>query len=246
VAKADEKTITTCLSRSLISDVHRREIEKTLPDTFTNLESADKADFWNKLEQIKRAETPREKLAAQCEEQARQLDELARALLGGQNTEQMKQLSDNLRKLATTFHQVGKLAGRQSLRQCQLLLLWETVHGELGVSTPRKRKHERLKEGERARRPPHAPVIKYFQAAAKAVFGKTPGPDQIKSIVRNYRRNFSPAIRAAFNASLLRTAFGIPFNDDQQVRLSIDESKIFILRDGKLIDKDGNVVDSVG
>jgi hypothetical protein len=40
--------------------------------------------------------------------------------------------------------------------------------------------------------------------------------------------------------------FGIPFDDDRQIRVSIDESKTFILRDGKLIDKNGNVVDSVG
>jgi hypothetical protein len=113
------------------------------------------------------------------------------------------------------------------------------VGGELGVSTPRE-----LKTGEK--RLPHAPVIAYFQATAKAVFGKTPGPEQIKKVVARYRRDFSPAIRAAFNAGLLRTAFGIPFDADQQIRMSIDDAKIFILRDGKHIDKDGNVVDSVG
>jgi hypothetical protein len=232
---------------SVISDVHRREIEKTLPDTFADLEPADRADFWNKLEEIKRAETPPEKLAAQCEEKARHLDELSRALPGGQAIEQMKQLCDALRKMAATYYQISKLAEPHFLRQCQLLLLWETVGGGLGISTPRKRKYERLKEGEKARQPPHAPVIKYFQAAAKAVFGETPGPDQIKKIRDNYRRNFSPAIRAAYNASLLCTALGFSVNDDQQmIRLSIDESKIFIQRDGKLIDKDGNVIDSVG
>jgi hypothetical protein len=96
------------------------------------------------------------------------------------------------------------------------------------------------------KRSPHGPVIAYFQAVAEYVFGETPGPEQIKKVVARYRRDFSPAIRVEFNAGLLRTAFGIPFDDNRQPQGSVDETKIFILRDGKHIDRDGNVVDSVG
>jgi hypothetical protein len=247
MAEADEKTITAPPSRSAISDPCRRAIEKTLPDIFVDLEPAVKADFWNKLEQIKRAETPPEKLAAQCEEEVRRLDKLALLIPGGDAAamKRMNQLGDVLRKRAATLRQIGKAGGLRFLRGCRLLWLWETVGGKLGVSTPRKRNHERLKEGEKSRSP-HAPVIDYFQAVAEYVFGEPPGPEQIKKVAARYRRDFSPAIRAELNAGLLRAAFDIPFDADQQIRVSLDDSKIFILRDGKHIDKDGNVVDSVG
>jgi hypothetical protein len=198
--------------------------------------------FWNKLEQIKCTKTPPEKLATQCEETARHLDELAPVMPKGAvaTIEQIKQLSDILRKRAAIYRQISKAGGPRFLRGCQLLWLWETVGGKLGVSTPRRE----LKTGEK--RSPHGAVIAYFQATSKAVLGETPGPEQIKKVVGRYRRDFSPAIRAEFNAGLLRTAFGIPFDADQQIQVSIDESKIYILHEGKLIDKDGNVVGGVG
>jgi hypothetical protein len=216
-----------------ISSAARRKIEKTLPPTFAALASADRAEFWNKLEQIKRAETPPATLAAQCEEMARQIDEFAPAVLGGHVVviEQLKQRSDALRKLAATYHLISQAEDPHFLRQCQLLWLWETIGGKLGVTT---------------RQLPRGPVIAYFQAAAEFVFGKTLGPEGAKKVVVRYRRDVSPALRVAFNAGLLRTVFGIPFDAEQQVQVSIDESKIFILRDGKLIDKDGNVVGGVG
>jgi hypothetical protein len=228
MAEADKKIIT---------GVQRREIAKTLPAAFAALAAADRADFWNTLEQIKRVETPPEKLAVQCEAAAWQLEELASRLPGGAVA--AMQSSDILRKQAATYRRISKAGGPRFLRGCQLLWLWATVGGELGVSTPRE-----LKTGKK--RSPHGPVIAYFQVTAKAVFGETPGPEQIKKVVGRYRRDFSPAIRAEFNAGLLRTAFGIPFDADQQIRVSVDESKIFILRDGKLIDKDGNIVGGVG
>jgi hypothetical protein len=70
-------------NKKIISDAQRREIAKTLPPAFAALAPADRTDFWNKLEQIKRAETPPEKLAVQYEEMARQIDEFAPAVLGG-------------------------------------------------------------------------------------------------------------------------------------------------------------------
>jgi hypothetical protein len=227
-------------AKKIITETQRREIAKTLPAAFAALAPADKVDFWNKLEQIKRAAMPPKKLAAQCEEMARRLlydaPPLPAAII-----EQINQTGDVLKKRAAIYHQISKAGGPRFLRGFQLLWWWETVGGELGVSTP-----PRLKAGEASWQPPHAPVIAYFQAAAKAVFGETPGPEQIKKVVVHYRRDFSPGIRAAFNAGLLRTAFGVPFDDDQQIRVSIDESKLLILRDGKLIDKDGNVVGGVG
>ena len=117
MAKVDEKTITTRSSRATISDTRRRAIEKTLPD------AADKADFWNKLEQIKRTKTPPGKLAVQCEEMARQLDEFAPAVPGGHLVfiEQIKRNSDVLRKLAATYRQISKAGGSHFLRQCSIL-----------------------------------------------------------------------------------------------------------------------------
>jgi hypothetical protein len=184
-----------------ISDAARRKIEKTLPPTFAKLEPAERADFWNKLEQIKRAETPPEKLAARCEEEVRRLDKLALVIPGGDVAviEQINQLGDVLRKRAASCRQIDKAGGSRFLRGCQILWLWETVGGELGVSTPRE-----LKMGEK--RSPHGPVIAYFQAVAEYVFGETPGPDQIKKVVARYRRDFSPAIRVEFNAGLATPA----------------------------------------
>jgi hypothetical protein len=231
MAEADERTIT---------DAHWRDIERTLPAT------ADRAYARTGLGQIARAKTSPVQLAAQCEEIARQCDEAASALPGAAFTKQLEQTSHDAKKRAIIYREIEKVGRPRFMRQCQLLWLWETVGGELKVSTPRKRKRrtEWRKKGEEPDwPPPTGPVIEYFQAATEAVFGETLGPVQIKKVVADYRGNFSPAIRAAFNSSLLGAAvFGIPFEDKQQVRVSIDESKLFILRDGKLIDKDGNVV----
>jgi hypothetical protein len=230
MAEADKK---------IISDAQRHEIEKTLPAAFAALAPADRADFWNKLEQIKRAETPPEKLAVQCEAAARQLEEHASRLPGGAVA--AMQSSDVLRKFAATCRQISKAGGSRFLRQCQLLWPWEMLGGDLGISNPPRRRRD-----EATWPLPTGPVIAYFQATAKAVFAETPGPNQIRKVVARYSRDFSPAIRAAYNAGLLRTVFDIPFDDDRKVRVSIDESKIYILRDGKLIDKDGNIVGGVG
>jgi hypothetical protein len=210
---------------------HWSETEKTLPDT------ADRADFRNKLEQIKRSQTKPEKLAIQCEEEARRLDELARTLPWGDVMviEQTKRLGDDLRKRAGDYRRISKAGGFHFLRQCSILWLWDTVGGKLGITTPRKRKHERLREGEKEQRPPHAPVIAYFKAASEFVFGKAPGSDQVKKVVILYRRA-GLKTAPAYSAGLLRAAvFGVPFNDERQIRVSIDESSIYILRDGKLM-----------
>jgi hypothetical protein len=212
--------------------VSRERIEKTLPGT------ADKRNFWDSLEQIKRTKTPPGKLAAQCEEIARRLDEIIPAHHAAV-IERLKEHSNDLKKMAATYRRVSEAGGFRFLRQCQLLWLWEMSGGDLGISTPRRRKHERLKEREK-QRPPYGPVIAYFQAASEVIFGTAPAPGHIKKVVACYRR---AAVRAAYNARLFRTAlFGVPLSDERQIRMFVDESKLYILRDGKLIDKDGNSV----
>lgn len=123
------------------------------------------------------------------------------------------------KKRATTYRSAGKVDRPHFLRQCALLWLWETNGGDLGISTPRQSRDE-------ATRPdPHGPVIDYFQAAAKVVFGDAPTPGRIKEIVRDYRH-------LNFSASRISSKSDV----------AVDDSKVSLLRDGKLLDKDGNVV----
>ena len=110
MAEADEK----------ITTARWRAIEKTLPC------SADKADFRNKLEQIKRNKTPPKELAVQCEEAARQLDEHPSA-------------ADALRNRAANYRKISRAGGFPLLRKFSILWLWDAADGNLGVSTPRKR-----------------------------------------------------------------------------------------------------------
>jgi hypothetical protein len=72
--------------------------------------------------------------------------------------------------------------------QCRILWAYESAGGDCGISTPRKHKDE-------ARWPePTGDVVRYFQAAAKVAFGKSPSAERIKDIVSLYRHlNFSAA-----------------------------------------------------
>jgi hypothetical protein len=215
------------------------DIEKTLPAT------ADRAQFRNRLEHIAQANTSPEQQAVQWEEHARHCGELAR-IPGNSVAEQVRQFGDDAKKLAVRYRQVGKIDRPRFVCQCELLYLWETIGGDLKITTPRRTKIWRAFPDTTKWPPPSGSVIAYFQAVGKAILGKALSGWQIKKIVQEYKRlHFSAAMKAALNSSQLCAAIGIPFKPGQQVRLSIDESKIFILHEGKLTDKDGNVVGDV-
>jgi hypothetical protein len=204
VAEAKKKS-TTRQPTSAVNDVRWRDVKKILPA------AADWAIFRNRLEQIEQAKASPEQLAVQQEAIASQCDNL-RALLETQPNQQqvafLEELTrhrDDARKQAAMYRRAGKVKRPHFVRQCELLWLWEGAGGDLGYSTPRKG-------------PPKGPVIRYFQAASKAVFGKAPKPDQIKKIVIEYQHlNFSAA-RISSESGVL-----------------IDDSKISILREGKLL-----------
>jgi hypothetical protein len=218
------------------------DIEKTLPPT------ADRAQVRNRLEQIAWVKSSPEEQAVQCEEIARQCDELAARMLPGEGAfiEQLRQRGEAWKKLAARYRRVGKIDRPRFVLQCELLYLWEMIGGDLKITTPRRTKIWRALHNTTKSPPPRGSVIAYFQAAGKAVLGRALSDWQIRAIVQEYKHlHFGAAMKAALNSSQLCAAIGIPFKPGQQVRLSIDESKIFIRREGRLIDKDGNVVGEV-
>jgi len=215
------------------------DIKKALPAT------ADLAQFRNRLEHIAQANTSPEQQAVQWQERAQHCGELAR-IPGNPFAEQFRQFGDNAMKLAARYRQVGKIDRQHFVCQCELLYLWETIGGDLKITTPRRTKNWLALHDTTKSPPPSGSVIAYFQAVGKAILGRELSGWQIRDIVREYKRlHFSAAMKAALNSSQLCAAIGIPFKPGQQVQVSIDESKIFVLHEGKLIDKDGNVVGNV-
>jgi hypothetical protein len=215
------------------------DIEKTLPAT------ANRTQFQDRLEHIAQANTSPEQQAFQWEEHARHSGELAR-ISGNPFAEQFRQFGDDAKKLAARYRQVGEIDRPRFVLYCELLYLWETIGGDLKITTPRRTRIWLAYCDTTKSPPPRGSVIAYFQAVGKAILGRALTGWQIKEIVQEYKRlDFSAAMTAALNSSQLCAAIGIPFKPGQQVRLSIDESKIFILHEGKLIDKDGNVVGNV-
>jgi hypothetical protein len=213
------------------------DIEKTLPGT------TDWTEFWVRLENIADANTSPEQQVVQWQERARHCDELARIPKFRVAEHLLRQFADYAKKRAARYRQVGKIDRPRFVCQCLLLFLWQTIGGDLKITTPRRTKIWRASHETTKSPPPRGSVIAYFQAVGKAIFGRALGGWQIRKIVQEYKRlHFSAAMKAALNSSQLCAAIGIPFKPGQQVRLSIDESKIFILHEGKLIDKDGNVV----
>ena len=215
-----------------ITDAQWQDIEKTLPA------SADRISVRTRLEQIAQAKLSPEQLALQCDEVARQCEKLAQVLRKGHAfIEQLSQCGDVAKQQAVFYRQIGKVPQPHFLRQCQLLYLWETIGGNLKITTPRRTEIWRATHETTKSPPPHGLVIQYFQAVAKAVFGKTPTPWQIKKIVSAYKKlKFSAAMEAALKSSQLCAAFGIPFTGQLlQLSITIDQSQIFILREGKML-----------
>jgi hypothetical protein len=147
-------------------DAQWSDIEKTLPPM------ADRAQVRNRLEQIAWVKPSPEAQAIQCEEIARQCDELAARMLPARQVafiEQLRQSGDAWKKLAARYRQVGKIDRPRFVLQCELLYLWESIGGDLKITTPRRTKIWRALRDTTKSPPPRGPVIAYFQAAGKAV-----------------------------------------------------------------------------
>lgn len=73
------------------------------------------------------------------------------------------------------------------LQYCFLLALWQDARGNLGITTPRKKRDDRHSP------PPTGLVIDYLQAVATAIWGKAPRAYQVKFIKSQYLRRFKRA-----------------------------------------------------
>ena len=145
------------------------------------------------LERIACDDTTPTERAKECEERARRSRHLGLIETGSTLAEELARQIRRDDEQARIFREVAKQRQpRKFLRQYEMLSLWESVGGHLGVSTPRKRELT-------ARWPdPEGPVIAYFQAASKAVFGKSPSASQTKQVLRRYRHlKFGAAMLSA-------------------------------------------------
>jgi len=126
--------------------------------------------------------SPRQ-LQKQCEERAASCDRTIRLLRKKSDNDQAMDLVEQLAQFsaaekaeAKTYSRVGRVKRPHFLQQCELLWLWQSLGGDLSITTPKK--------GE-----PYGPVILFFQAASQAVFGKAPKAFQIRNIVqRDFQR----------------------------------------------------------
>jgi hypothetical protein len=170
-----------------ISDAQWRAVEKTLPS------AADPKSVRNRLEQIARNKLSPKQLAFEQEELARACDDLTRHLLKTNPDEaqteffqEITRRSDSAKKQAQAYRRIKR---SRFLRQTELLWLWQSIGGDLGYRTA-----SRKPRGMVAWPAPRASVIPFFQAAWKAIAGKTLSAKQIRDIVIDYQHlNFSAA-----------------------------------------------------
>ena len=176
----------TLSTQQRITDAQWRKIEATLPAT------ADHVSVRKTLERIAREKLGPVKLAAEYENCARIFDRAISSLLFMELNEdqeagltgQLAQLRERAREWAKAYRRLGKVKRPRFARHCEILWLWESSGGGWPQypSTPR------------GNAPPYGPVFPFFQAAAEAIFGKTPSAWQIKDIVIEFRHlNFSAA-----------------------------------------------------
>jgi hypothetical protein len=176
-------------SQQRITDDQWREIKKFLP------ENIDATPVRIELERIARDDTTPTARAKECEERARRSRHTLELIGSGSGlAEELARQIHRDDEQAKIFRQVAKQRQpHKFLRQYEILSLWESVGGHLGVSTPRK---PELRWPD-----PEGPVIAYFQAASKAVFGKSPSASQAKQVLRRYRHlKFAGATLSATGA----------------------------------------------
>lgn len=184
----------------------------------------DEARVRSGLERLKADKSSPEERAAECEKRASCCRGFLYALPQMESIENQAALATQLRQqaahdtgLAKCFREIAKDPDRQWLGYCEIIWLWESVGGTLTYESPKVR-HETSAGWD-----PQGPVIEYFLAAAKAVFNISRRPTSAKDIVIKYKKR-SPFRAATFGGA---------------VEMLIDDSEVFIIRDGERVDGTG-------
>jgi hypothetical protein len=155
-----------------VTEEQWQEIEKTL------LPGADRAHFRKQLERIARDDlTPAQRLnkcdyqIGQCRKFRSVLSELDmaedKAAIITQLIECQIQADEQRRKIYSQLISDGQ--SQISMRQYEILLLWASRGGSLPIYFK-------------------SSAVDFFTAASMVVFGKAPGPESIRDIIRRFRR----------------------------------------------------------
>jgi len=148
----------------------RRDVAKTL------LAGADQETWLAELDRIRRDKLPPQKYIEIFEERARQSERLIRE--SPLTADKIAELEQDARWCREQVTHYGRLIGQppKFRRQCEILLLWIRRGGGEPPITDRT----------------NEPVVRYFQAATKLVFGKAASAPRAKTVFRKFRHlNFS-------------------------------------------------------
>jgi hypothetical protein len=156
-------------------------IEPTLPA------GADRGFAHKRIEEIRASvvdKTSPQRLRKQCQEAAKHYDQAIRALRKIKNDqapaeiERITHLSAVEKERGEVYRQIAKVRRAHFLQQCELVWLWQSLGGDLSITTPDKGALD-----------PRGAVIPFFQAASRAVFDKSPAAFRIRNLVqRDFRR----------------------------------------------------------
>jgi len=193
---------------SHISDTKWRAIEKMLPT------SVDRENVRSMLERMARDKSTPKQRAPEQEEIARGCDNLIRLLLKtnpaaaqSELVAQLSRSSDSAKTWAVFYRQIKR---PRLLRQFEILWLWQMIiGGDLGYTTPRRKRHTPIGLPENLWPQPYGNVIPFFQASAIVVLGKAPKPRQIKDIVIAYQHMLA-ALKAGKIAADAQVIKGSP------------------------------------
>ena len=125
------------------------DIEQILPA------GADRDFARRKIEELRRGKTSAQQRQKRCEDLADSYDRTIRLLLKAEGDqamaeiEQLTQRSAAEKAKAQIYAQVAKVKRPHFVQQCELLWLWQSLGGDLRITTP--------KEGD-----PYGPVIPFF------------------------------------------------------------------------------------
>jgi hypothetical protein len=182
MAKAD--------SNSTPSASDWRTVAKTLPA------GADRDMWLSELDRIRRDQLPPEKYVEIFEERAKQSERLIQE--SPITADRIAELEQDARRCREQAEHHARLIGqpRRFRRHCEILLLWMLRGGGDPLITNRT----------------DEPVVRYFQAATKFVFGEAVSASTAKTNILKFRHlNFSAASLRGEGA------------------MSIDDSKVFVI-----------------